>query len=111
MCVFVLAIPTTTPQVTTGRPRPKYCGTVPTVVSCRCISVGYDVVALPVGCGRRRAASVKSQAEQKTEKLFIFIMLCYLSEQCRGKVSSKVSSFCQHANKMYLLLCKQYYIA
>ena len=55
------------------------------------------------GCGRHRAASVKSQAVQRTEKCVILFMLCYLSEQYRGKVSSKVSSFFQDGFKMYPL--------
>ena len=53
LCVFVLAIPTTTPPDTTGRP--DYCGTIQwyrDVVDLR-LSVCYDVMSLRVGCSSR----------------------------------------------------------
>ena len=48
------------------------------------------------GCGRRREAPAKSQAEQRTEKWFI-LRLNYLSEQRLGKVT-----FCRDIFEMYL---------
>ena len=109
LCVFVLAIPTTTPPVTTGRP--KYCGTVPTVVSWRCWLLFFCVLwRYATACGRRPAACVKLRVVQTTEKWFILIILCHLSEQYREKVSSKLSSFCRHGFKMYLFKKYRAYI-
>ena len=56
LCVFVLAIPTTTPPVTTGRP--DYCGTVPTVVSWRCWLLFFCVLwRYATACGVWQTAS------------------------------------------------------
>ena len=38
-------------------------------------SLSCDVICTCVGCGRRRAAPAKSQAEQRTDRSFIFILL------------------------------------
>ena len=57
------------------------------------------------GCGRRREAPAKSQAEQRTEKWFI-LRLNYLSEQRLGKVT-----FCRDIFKMYLTMLRPHLLS
>ena len=59
-----------------------------------------DIVCTSVwGCGRWRAAPVKSQTEQHTERSFIqtvLLLLNYSSAQYLGKVPLKVAAFYQN---------------